>query len=450
MRSLPLLIPMATWAFASPAVAILHVNVVDVRSAAIHIDQTVVIRGDRIESAGRTAPAKDARHINGRGKYLIPGLWDMHVHTGGSNDGWFPLFLANGVTGLRVTETSLRTFAELREYREAISSGRREGPMLVATAESIEGAGPSKPPPFGVRTESDAREAIARLLAARVDFIKIGESIPPAAYFAVAQECNRLSLPFAGHVPLQLTPSAVSEAGQRSIEHLDGLLLACSSAESSLRSQIQRGLPVDIETVISTFDRKKAAELAALLRRNRTWVCPTLTTSRFAAESDGNHWDRDPRLRYVPARYLQGWASRRRTVEHAKYAKELFRLDLELTGLLWHGGVRILAGTDTPWPYCVPGFALHDELELLVRAGLPPAAALAAATVGPAEFLNTGLPGGAIESGAPANLLLLEKNPLTSIAGTRTIAGAVLHGKWLDRRNLHQMLDRAASAAAGR
>jgi len=445
------LLLLALQAKAAPDIAIEHVNVVDVRTATIHADQTVVVRGQRVEEVRKTAAPKGARRINGRGKYLIPGLWDMHVHLGMIEAGSVQIYLANGITGMREMGCSLLEFDRLKQYRAEVASGRMVGPELVATSEAIEARRPSKPAPFGVQDAADARSAIDQLRETGADFVTVGGDVPRQAYMSLAEECRRLNFPFSGHVPRDLTPAEVSDAGQRSIEHMDGLLLACSSAESRLRELMKQGQPVPIETVAETFDPGKASELAACFRKNRTWLCPTLTEQRFPAEADDPGLYRDPRLRYVRSNFVREWESRRQTARNSDLAKKLFQTNLRLTGLMWRNGVRILAGTDTPWPYCIPGFALHDELELLVRAGLSPAAALAAATIGPAEFLDRSASAGEIRPGALADLLLLDGNPLSEITNTQKIFLVVIRGHVLVRRDLDRMLDRvAARAAAGR
>jgi cytosine/adenosine deaminase-related metal-dependent hydrolase len=443
------LLLLALQAKAAPDIAIEHVNVVDVRAATIYADQTVVVRGQRVGEVGKTAAPKGARRINGRGKYLIPGLWDMHVHLGMIGSGSFQIYLANGITGMREMESSLPEFDRLKQYRVDVASGKTVGPELVATTEAIESRGPGKPAPFGVQNAVEARSVVDLLREVGADFVTVGGDVPRQAYMSLADECRRLNFPFSGHVSRDLTPAEVSDAGQRSIEHMDGLLLACSSAESHLRDLMKQGQPVPIETVVETFDPGKASELAACFRKNGTWLCPTLTEQRFPAEADDPGLYRDPRLRYVRSNFVREWESRRQTARNSDLAKKLFETNLRLTGLMWRNGVRILAGTDTPWPYCIPGFALHDELELLVRAGLSPAAALAAATIGPAEFLGRTVSTGGIEPGAPANLLLLDGNPLADISNTNRISAVVIQGNVLTRRDLGRLLDRVAVAAKG-
>ena len=296
---------------AATAVVVEHVNVVDVRTATIYAGQTVVIRRERIEEVGRTAAPKGARRIDGRGKYLIPGLWDMHVHLGVIGPGSFQIYLANGIIGVREMESSLPEFDRLKLYRADAASGKTVGPELVATGEAIEAQGPGKPAPFGIQNAADARSAVDRLREIGADFVTVGGDVPRQAYLSLAEECRWLNFPFSGHVPRDLTPAEASDAGQRSIEHMDGLLLACSSSESRLRGLMRQGQAVPIETVVETFDPDKASELAARFRRNGTWLCPTLTEQRFPAEADDPGLHRDARLRYVQADYLREWESSR-------------------------------------------------------------------------------------------------------------------------------------------
>jgi hypothetical protein len=433
---------------AATPIVLQHVNVVDVRAATVHFDQSVVLRGERIEAVGSTAAPEGARQINGRGKYLIPGIWDMHVHLGMIGAGWFHIYLANGITGLREMESSLPEYDRLKQYRAEVLSGKTVGPELVATAEAIEARGPRKPAPFGVENAPDARAAVDRLREMGADFVIVGGNVPRPAYLSLAEECRRLDFPFSGHVPRDVTPAEVSNEGQRSIEHMDGLLLACSSAESQLRERMEQGQAVPVETIIETFNPDKAAQLAERFRKNGTWLCPTLTEQRFPAEADDPALYQDPHLRYVRPEYLREWAASRQVAKDVELAKKLFAMNLRLTGLMWRNGVRILAGTDTPWPYCIPGFALHDELELLVRAGLSPAAALEAASIRPTEFLGQTAPMG-IEPGAPADLVLLNANPLADIGNTNRISAVVIRGHVLTRRDLDRLLNRVVTEAKG-
>ncbi|MGB9619454.1 MAG: amidohydrolase family protein, partial [Armatimonadota bacterium] len=331
-----MLLLLASRAQAAPAVAIEHVNVVDVRAATIYADQTVVVRGMRIEAVGRAAPPQGARRINGRWKYLIPGLWDMHVHLGVIGPGWFLIYLANGITGMREMESSQEgAFDRLKQYRAEVASGKTVGPELVFTAKAIEAHGPGKPLPFGVTNAVDARAAVDQLGRIGVDFVTIGGDVPRPAYLALAEECRGLNLPLSGHVPRGLTPAEASNAGQNSIEHMDGLLLACSSAESQLRDLMKQGQAVPIKTVIETFDSDKAAQLAARFRKNGTWLCPTLAEQRFPAEAADPALYQDPRLRYVRSHYLREWAANRQAAGDVEFAKRLFEMNLRLTGLMW-------------------------------------------------------------------------------------------------------------------
>jgi hypothetical protein len=292
--------------------------------------------------------------------------------------------------------------------------------------------------------------AVGLLRNIGADFVTVGGGVSREAYFSLAEECRRQKFPFSGHVPRDLTAEEVSDSGQSSIEHMDGLLLACSIAEPQFRDSMRQGRAISIEKILETFDSNKASQVAARLRKNQTWLCPTLTEQRFLAEANDPGLYRDPRLRYVPTEYLREWESRRQSAQTNQLARKLFQAKLRVTGLMWRSGVRILAGTDAPWPYCIPGFALHDELELLVRAGLSPAAALGAATIGPAEFLGRTPSAGEIQPGAFADLLL-DGNPLSDITNTQKISLVVVRGHVMVRKDLNRLLDQvAARAAAGR
>jgi hypothetical protein len=412
--------------------AITGVTVIDVHSGARRAGSTVLIRDSRIEAVGaHVAIPAGAQKMDGRGKFLIPGLWDMHVHLGGVEEDWFPLYLANGVTGLREMASSVENLAKLQRYRARVDRGEIVGPHIVAAATPIDRRSAEKPAPFGVLTAADARTAVDYEKSLGVDLVKIYDGLTRDAFFAIIDQAKKQGLTVSGHMPDTVSPFEASDAGMKSIEHMDGLLLGCSKAEGWLRRQWLAGQGPRADMLLSTFDASRAASLGARFARNGTWQCPTFTEQRFEANIDDPAMINDPRLRYVRKDYLDDWM-RQRKEPYPLTDKRLFGKNLEIAGILYRSGAKFLAGTDTPFAYCIPGFALHDELRWLVKAGLTPLGALQAATLNPAEYLARSDSMGAVEAGKLADLVLLDADPLADIGNVDKISAVIVGGKVVD------------------
>jgi imidazolonepropionase-like amidohydrolase len=297
------------------------------------------------------------------------------------------------------------------------------------------------------------------------DFVKIYSSVRPAVLQAIADEAKKQGIRFAGHAPNAVRVADASDAGQHSMEHLQGLLLAASAVEEELRTEYaaMRRLPRGPERAslsraasvrtLDTYDEHKAVRLFDKLKANGTWQVPTFTVLHSTAFLHELDKAGDPRLRYMPAWIRELWNPandfrfRNQTAEDFELDKRFFQRRLRLVGDMHRAGVGFLAGSDALNPYCFPGFSLHDELEWLVKAGLSPAAALQAATRNPAVYLQREKDLGTIEVGKLADLVLLDADPLADIRGTRRIAAVVHRGRLLDRTALDRMLAEAERLA---
>jgi len=449
------------------AVAILHVTVIDGTGAAAKPDQTVVVKDGRIAYAGPSAGAhmsQATRIVDARGSYLIPGLWDMHVHVWDA-DLAFPLFLANGVTGVRNMGGHP---AELKRWRADLAQGKRAGPLLIACGQVVDGA-PAIHPDHAVvvGNETQARAAVDDLKEKGWDCVKVYDNVPRDAYFAIATEAKKDGIPFVGHVPLSVTALEASDVGQKSIEHLDGLEYVISPAGDGFRrARLERvGKPAqpgdmmklpmrianEINQLADSYDGARAASLFAKLARNRTWQVPTLSVAHaFGSIGDAGMYG-DPRLKYVDTAMRDSWEHNPivhlEIPEYVAARKRAFQEALRITREAHNAGVRFLAGTDSGGvPYLHYGFSLHDELALLVEAGFTPMQALEAATREAAEFL--GLADlGTIETGKQARLVLLSANPLTDIHNTQRIEAVIAGGHLYDRRELDALLAAAEKQA---
>jgi imidazolonepropionase-like amidohydrolase len=286
--------------------------------------------------------------------------------------------------------------------------------------------------------------------------------LPREAYFAIADEAKRQNLVFAGHVPEFVSAAEASDAGQKSIEHLTGVIVACSAKEEELSKDNEARLRAEgirrntamLEQAVAldSFDEKKAAALFARFVKNGTWMCPTLSVLRAIALGGEADFRNDPRMKYIPD-FLKkqfwedayGW--KEQTAEDKARAKRVFQKQLEVVGMMRRAGVRFIAGTDTANPYIFPGFSLHEELALLVQAGLTPMQALQCATRDAAQYLGLFDSLGTIERGKVADLVLLDANPLAEISNTRKINAVVLGGKLISKPELDKMLADAEVAA---
>jgi Amidohydrolase family len=403
------------------SLAIEHVTVIDVVSGTSAPDMTVLVTGNRIArvvaSAAFVPPAK-ARRIDGHGKFLIPGLWDMHVHLGNATEAALPMFVASGITGVR--DMGSPSFATLRQWSVQALSGERIGPRIVAAGPQL-----TEGPPYfwqmQVRNAAEGRRAVDELAEEGVDFIKVTQSLDRDTYFAIADEARKLDLPLAGHVPIndngvgyRVSGVEASNAGQKCLEHSLGI-----------------PLPID----------EQDPALVPTLLKNHTWVDPTLITYwarahvyELAAKQD------DPRLTHVSPALKQFWAG-----QMADYPKktdiqlQVFKWRLAQVTELHKAGVPLLAGTDLGFAYIVPG-DVRKELELFVEAGLSPLDALRTATINPAKYLNKDNELGSIEEAKIADLVLLDADPLTDIRSLYQVRAVVLNGRFLD----HEQLDTVA------
>jgi hypothetical protein len=454
----------------SESLVFTHITVIDATGAAARPEMTVVITRGRIAELGptnRIRVPQDAQLVDATGKFLIPGLWDMHVHVSGVDSDYLQLYIANGITGVRIMWGSPVNL----QWRKEIEAGTRLGPRLVIASTIVDGPKPIWPGSINVANETEGRQAVIKLKQDGYDFIKVYSLLSRAAYFAIADEAKKQGIPFAGHVPFSVTVAEASDAGQRTIEHVTGFLAACSTREGEWSKEIEdafaslppgQRFPSPARTrsvnrlMLDTFSPEKAARLFSRLKRNHTWQCPTLTILRSGAFLNDPNFRADPRLKYMPARIRTMWDPttdfrfKQRTADDFDLARLTYEKQIQLVGMLHRAGVELLAGTDAPNPYCFPGFSLHDELELLVKAGLTPMSALQAATITPARFLGQEKNLGTVEKNKIADLLLLEGNPLEDIRNTQRINAVVIRGKLIPKAELEQMLAAVEAAAKTR
>jgi imidazolonepropionase-like amidohydrolase len=412
----------------SRALAITHVNVVDVTDGEIVPNTTVTISGATISTVTPNGtPPAHARIVDGQGKFLIPGLWDMHAHMEASGESWLPLYVANGVTGIRDMGSDLDLILKMRE---ATSSGRVLGPRIFAAGPILDDAPGDWPFRMRVKTSEDGSAAVQLLKRRGVDLIKVHNHTPRDAYFAIAEEARRQKLPLAGHLPLTVRVEEAIDAGQNDIEHLSEsrLWIQCSGGEQ--------------------YRPERCRHLFGMLASRGIWQTPTLIAlSELAIIGTPASSVSTDQLTYATKSVREMWAGNQSmfaTPEVVRILKQRAEVAAVVTRDMARAGVGILAGCDS----MIAGFCVHDEVAAMVRGGMTPLAALQTATLNPPQYFSLSQTAGSVASGSRADLVLLDANPLTDIGNVRRIRALVVAGRFLGRRELDMLLAQAKIAAS--
>ena len=430
--------------------AFVDVNVVPMDGERILRRQTVIVRGGRI---ARMGPAESVRvpraaiRIEGRGRYLMPGLADMHVHLEYfDRETQLLLFLANGVTTVR----SMDGRPNILSWRERIAGGTLLGPTIYTAGAILEGKPPLRDDNRVVETPAQAEAAVEEQKRAGYDFVKVYHTLGRETYEAIIAAAKKHELPVAGHVPRSVGLRGALAAGQGSIEHLDGYADEVEADDSPLRNQrswLKRYFAVKI-------DDNKVRSVVAATRQAGVWNVPTLVerqNSALRAEAAQGRLKRSE-MRYLPPQTAEFWSqsneriTRRMSPEDFDSVAEGERVRKRLVKLLHEGGGRLLLGTDTPNPFVLPGLSVHEELQNLVDAGLTPYQALKAGTRDAAEFIGALNEAGTISVGKRADLILVEDNPLENVASATRRVGVMVRGRWYAADDLQKQLDALAAS----
>lgn len=441
---------------------ITNVGIIDIRNNQMLPNQTLAVTNGVITGI---TPFSDGDQIeaqtvhDGSGKYIIPGLWDMHTHytTSRKHMGFLKLFVANGVLGVRDLWGDL-------EIRDSLVNAKAMAPKIYLSGAIIDGTFTLLQGSLQPETPEEAVRMVDSLHQKGADFVKVYDDLSPAVYHAIVNRCKELELPFAGHVPLAIRTEEASKIGQRSMEHLNGIWKSSTTAEERIDGLnkvfkehfIQGDLPSAIQTFThinnfynTYYSEQEATELAGVLQQNGTFVTPTLIiTDQHWTRIDQDYKDMKEN-KYVPQDLLTLWDPKLNFPEKMfppetwESGKKLLKTSMKITKNLHDGGVDILAGSDCGVSYVIPGFSLHDELQLMVDAGLSESEALATATINAAKYFETLDKEGEVAQNKLANLVILDANPLEDIANTRKIAAVVRNGVYLDRSELDDLLDQA-------
>ena len=428
-----------------------NINIIDVANDSIITNQFVYIKNDRIvkiTTGDSTSKDDHSQIVDGRGKYALAGLWDMHSHLAFqiAPQVIMPLHIANGVTCIRDMQGIVNINKERIRWRKKIDSEELLGPRLIGFADEIVGAN---------YDEQNVLELVNRTAKDSQTFIKIYSGILPDRYFPLAEEAKKQGVVFAGHYPNAINPIDASNAGQRSFEHAHLFLKHANPLAEKNREYYramysdedidQEDRPSSID-MLAGFDYQKFYALVDTMVKNNTYFCPTHITRKYEAFTNDEEFLDDENLRYIP--YLvsliwkddvSGMKEYAKAKGNQQYLEDFYLKGLELTGLAHEKGVKILAGTDSYDPYSFPGISLHRELEELVKAGLSPAEALASATITPAEYFNVTEIYGTVAENKIADLLILDKNPLEDIRNTTSIERLFFNGNLYEKEDIDHM-----------
>jgi len=412
------------------ALALTNATIIDASSALPRPSMTVVVRDGHIESVGNRKDVRipaGAQVVDLSGKFLIPGLWDMHVHLTDAKASAIPALVANGVTGVRDMGSLL---PQLDDWRARINSGALIGPHIIRAGPILNGRafGPTH---LAVADAGEARAAVRTLAKIGVDFIKIHATLTRDEFLAIAEEAKQAGLPFVGHIPGGVTPAEVSGAGQASIEHTESLFVGTPYVQMS-RDEMFAAM----------------ADLFRRFARNGTRYTPTLVM--YKASADWRGFAPHAQTKYV-ARSAQEVMLK--SAEQYKNLPDVVTGRMRvlgelvrLVGMMREQGVKVMAGTDLSDGRIFPGYSIHEELALLVDAGFTPGEAIAAATRVPAEFMKMDDVGLIAPLKRP-DMVVLTANPLADIHNTMKIDSVVLNGRLLKRTQLDALLAESARLA---
>ena len=452
---LALAVLLSAYAGHSPApvvydLVINHVNVVDVVVGRLRSDQVVVITGGkivRVEPAGKNHYAAK-KYTDGTGRYLMPGLWDMHVHFRGgdslaaANKNTLALYLVYGITTVRDCGGDLTP--SVLQWRRDEEGRRLAGPRIFTSGPKIDGPGAYWPGSLEVETPGQIGRALDSLQRLGVDYVKIYDSkISGPAYLNTIAEAERRGMKTTGHMPYSVTLGEAVTRGLDATEHLYYVFKACSGKEDSLTALVRNslntpkplGLFAMLPAVYDTYSPAAAARIFRLMATHHTAAVPTLSIGKTLAELPENDHAHDSIRAYIDPKIQATYARRLASARQQSPAARAFTQKLEakfvtLVPLMQAAGVTLLAGSDSGAfnSFVYPGASLHDELQLLVQAGLTPAQALRTATVNGAAFMGVAARTGTVAPGKDADLLLLAANPLANVANARKIEAVILRG----------------------
>ena len=453
------------------AICIQNIATVD-PTVGLKENQTIVIKDGKILKIAPTAELKLSSKnqiVDGTGKYLIPGLWDSHIHFAYIEEiapRMFDLFLAYGITGVRDTGGEI---SFVRKWKDAALANPTDaprvmiaGPLLDGMPNVYDGSDVGHPP---LSVGSNSVEAVANQVESitkiGVDLLKAYEMLTPEQFAMVMKLAKEKGLKVTGHVPLSMDVTSASNAGLNSMEHMRNLELSCASnADELLKLRIAmlakgKSSPGGVlrssihaaqrEIAVKNYDEKKADEVIQVLLKNQTWQIPTMALNMGGFRALQVRPEYQESFSYLPDSIAEAWKkmiTEFSGVAQSPFSKQYAQWMMNMVAKIHKAGIPIMAGTDTPIGFLTPGLSLHEELVVLVEAGLTPQEALQTATLNPAKYFNLENELGSIKENMWADLVILTANPLENIKNTQRIDAVVKQGKYYDREALNQIQKR--------
>jgi imidazolonepropionase-like amidohydrolase len=404
--------------------------------------QTVVVREGRIAQIGAARSVKtpqDAVRVDGTGKYLMPGLAEMHGHLPPADtprnvvENILFLYVANGVTTVR----GMLGDSHHLEVRREIADGKLLGPKLYVAGPAF--SGKSAP------SVEIAQKMVREQKSAGFDHLKIQEGLKREVYDAVVAAAREAGISFAGHVPNEVGVPHALDVRQKSIDHLDNYIDAVEASDSPARGADP---PTRARWLVFHLDQSKIAPLAKRTRESGVWMVPTMALWEiFSGDEKVESLLERPELKYMPKQMVDQWAAAKRKMlanTDPKSGAKVIEFRKKMLGALHEAGAKIALGTDSPQIFSVPGFSIHREMPIMIAAGMKPFDVLESGTRNVAEYFGTLKQTGTVETGKRADLILLEANPLTDVANVSKRAGVMVNGKWLPESEIRARLTKIA------
>lgn len=445
-----------------------NVRIVDLEQGTVTSDLSVLMIDGAVAEIGRDLSAHDAEVVQGSGGYLIPGLWDSHVHifsTPTEPDTALPLYLLHGITGIR-DMGALWSIEDQKQLQKRIDTGELVGPRLILAGAWVDASPGSWPGMFTADTPAEALDVVGEIEAEGWAAVKAYSMLSEATYRALADAAAEAGLKLVGHIPERVSLETALEAGHAGMEHFGRVTMACSTEESSMLDELRAAVAAGAEQavvfetiasrnriILDTWDRARCENVLNRMANADLHVSPTLVVADFYM---GN-WpdDESPRMRMMPQGVRKVWGKpdfrfEAMTDEVRVLAEESVALDRETFLLAHDAGVPILASSDASFanPYLFHGVSLLDELDIYVDAGLTPREALYTASVAPPRFFGLADQDGTITLGHRADLVLLDKNPLEGLGTLRRPRAVIVRGRVFDRDALDEMESRMLAAAS--
>ena len=451
---------------------ITSINIVDVTTGDILQDRNVLIKQNTIAKIDSLPinVSKNILTINGKDKFLIPGLWDMHTHSN-QQSAWLhhPLYIANGVTGVRDMSGQLNKkdsywvgSRERIQWNKDLENNTRVTPRYVLQSSyqmDGEKAIPTDAPNFFRLQNTQQVDSLLQFYQKeQVDFIKIYQQLPRDVYIELANKATQYGIHLAGHKPMFLSLEESVNLGQRSFEHGRIFLTECFPDADSLKSPAnwKQYFVKSREKIVQQFDEQKAKQLMQLMAGKKAYWTPTLQTLKFEASAHKTSFTENENLQYITKVRKQLWwgfdieNNKKRNLETkgVSVSEQFFEASKKQVQMAKELGVPIMAGTDVTDSYVFAGFSMHDELLELTKSGLSNLEALQSATIVPAKYSKALNDFGTITIGKKADLVLLNNNPLEDIKNTQTIDGVLLNGAYYDSEKLEELKQFTASSAS--